>query len=668
MSFADWPITRKTLAGFAAVLLLLAIVGGLASWSADFGRQKFQLFATEARQVADLGLLEAGIKDVQARARRYFLFSEEADLQAARRSFDDVILRIEQSIDSAVDANRAELLTRKRASLLDAKGAFDAAVGESQRLAELTASVREMGTRARELLSAVMRGARADGDDASAADAGLVQEHLLLARAYLGRFLQDRDEANAERVAAEMAEMTVAMRDLIDNLEDAERRQQTQEIARLGETWTLAFADLKAATAARARIFNEEILATFDNVERTAQTLRAEFTRELEAGRATLTSTFDATFWIVLVVTGVAILLGLAIALLLGRMIGGPVTAMTAAMQRIAGGERNVEIPAVGRRDEIGRMASTLETFSAAMGESERLMAEQAEEASRRAARGEEIARQAAAFQSEIDEVLSSLTSASTELEATAQSMSTAVEQTTGQTTAVASASDEAQANVQTVSAAAEELSNSIKEVTGQTAQTSERAAQAAHEAEGARDTVDGLRRRAERVGQVVELITEIAGKTNLLALNATIEAARAGEAGKGFAVVASEVKALATQTAKATEEIAGQIRDMQAAVDTTVPQFQAVADAIANLREIATGVASASEQQAAATDEIARNAQEAAKGTTEVARNIQGLSEATQANAAGASQVLTTAQSVSAKAETLQVSVGLFLERMRAA
>jgi methyl-accepting chemotaxis protein len=271
-------------------------------------------------------------------------------------------------------------------------------------------------------------------------------------------------------------------------------------------------------------------------------------------------------------------------------------------------------------------------------------------------------------FDAQVSGVLDQLAGAATEMQATAASMSSIAERTAEKAHAVSAATDEASSNVQTVAAAGEELSASIHEISRQVAQSNEITGHAVSTATNTDHQVQGLVKAVERIGDVVRLISDIAGQTNLLALNATIEAARAGEAGKGFAVVASEVKNLATQTAKATEEITGQIQAIQSATSDSVASIQEITGIIHKISEIASSIATAVEQQGAATQEIARNVQNAATGTQEVANNVGGVTEAAGETGSAATEVLSAANDLSRQAAALRGSVTEFLHQIRAA
>ncbi len=370
-----------------------------------------------------------------------------------------------------------------------------------------------------------------------------------------------------------------------------------------------------------------------------------------------------------MILSGIAVVLALAIAFLLARAIVRPVKAMTATMGRLARGDMSAEIPGTERRDEIGEMSQAVQVFKESMVEAERLRAEQERQKTEAAVqRKADMARLADEFEQAVGGIVKTVASAATELRASAQSMSSTAEETNKQAQAVASASNEAAASVQTVAAAAEELSSSVDEIARQITQSNDVASKAVRQAETTNSDMAGLASAAQKIGDVVKLIEEIASQTNLLALNATIEAARAGEAGKGFAVVASEVKTLATQTGKATEEISSQIAAVQAATQNSVTAINGIGETIRTISTISGTIAAAVEEQTAATREIARNVQQAAQGTSEVTENIVSVSQAANDTGAAAGQVLGSAEELSHQAELLRGELTRFIDVVRAA
>jgi methyl-accepting chemotaxis protein len=382
-----------------------------------------------------------------------------------------------------------------------------------------------------------------------------------------------------------------------------------------------------------------------------------------------LDTDFHATLWYLATIGGLILLVTLLAAWLINRDITRSLGELGAAMTRLAGGELTTEIPGADRRDEIGGMATAVLVFKNGMADSERLRAEQ-EAAKSRTATEQKAAlnKLADGFESKIGRLVGMLSSGSTALEATAQSMNGSANQSNQQAAAVASAAEDASTGLQTVASAAEELTASIGEISRQVAQSARISGKAVDDAKRTDTIVHALAEGAEKIGAVVGLITNIAGQTNLLALNATIEAARAGDAGKGFAVVASEVKNLATQTGKATQEIDAQITQIQAATKEAVEAIRGISATIEEVSAIATTIASAVEEQGAATAEIARNVQQTTQAAQVVTVSIGGVSQAASEAGTAAGQVLTAASDLSKQAEQLSSEVNAFVAGVRAA
>jgi methyl-accepting chemotaxis protein len=382
-----------------------------------------------------------------------------------------------------------------------------------------------------------------------------------------------------------------------------------------------------------------------------------------------LDAAFHAVLFRLALIGGVILSVTLLAAFLVNRDITGSLGALKAAMDRLAKGDLATAIPGTDRRDEVGGMAGTVLVFKDSMIETERLRAVETEIKRQAVANQKATLNQMAdGFESKVGRLVGMLSSSSTELEATAQSMTGTADQSNRQATAVAAAAEEASAGMQTVASAAEELTASIGEIGRQVTQSSRITAKAVDDAKRTDLIVHVLAEGAEKIGAVVGMITNIASQTNLLALNATIEAARAGDAGKGFAVVASEVKSLANQTGKATGEIDAQITQIQAATREAVEAIRGISTTIEEVSAIATTIAAAVEQQGAATAEIARNVQQTTQAAQEVTVGISGVSQAASETGAAASQVLTAASDVSKQAEQLSGEVNTFVAGVRAA
>jgi methyl-accepting chemotaxis protein len=350
------------------------------------------------------------------------------------------------------------------------------------------------------------------------------------------------------------------------------------------------------------------------------------------------------------------------------RSVAGPLRLVTASVDRLATGDLDVVVAGADRADEIGMLARGLDIFKRSAIEARQLVSEKATAQANRERRSALLDSLLHGFEAKASGLVSLLAAGATELEATARSMASTAQRTNQQASAVASAAEEASTGVQTVASAADELTASIHEISRQVAQSAQITSRAVADAHRTDGIVRALSEGAEKIGQVVGLISDIAGQTNLLALNATIEAARAGDAGKGFAVVASEVKNLATQTAKATGEIGTQISQIQTATKEAVEAIRDIAATITEVSTIAASIASAVEEQGAATAEIARNVQETAHATQDVTTNISGVSQSANETGAGASQVLSAAGDLSKQSEQLSGEVNAFIAGVRAA
>jgi methyl-accepting chemotaxis protein len=369
-----------------------------------------------------------------------------------------------------------------------------------------------------------------------------------------------------------------------------------------------------------------------------------------------------------LILGTIAILVAAALlALLLGRGMSRPLTAITAVMNRLSSGDTEVTIPGGDRKDELGTMAGAVDVFRRNMIEARTLR--EAQEAAKQRTELEKKALQrqmADRFEADVKSVVGAVARATEDMQRMAAEITASVNGTSAQAAAAAAASEEASASVNTVAAATEQLASSVVEIGRQVTHSSDVADAAVAKAGKTTEMVAGLAAASEKIGDVLRLIGAIASQTNLLALNATIEAARAGEAGRGFAVVASEVKALASQTAKATEEIAGQVTAIQSSTGDCTIAIGGISDTIREISGIATTIAAAVEEQGSATREIARSVQQVAAGTSEVAVNVAGASHAAEQSRALADTVLSASGELGQHATTLFESVDTFLAGLR--
>jgi methyl-accepting chemotaxis protein len=408
----------------------------------------------------------------------------------------------------------------------------------------------------------------------------------------------------------------------------------------------------------------------FDKSLELTRSLRDLMDERVQKGSDDLTAATNSTIRLTWIVMITILAFGSVLGFVIAQFgIAKPVGVVVALLQELAKGDYNVEVTGTERKDEVGDVAKTAVVFKE-NGRAKLGMEQEQKEFEQRTAqqRKADMIKLADTFESAVGEIIETVSSASTELEASASTLTATAVRSQELTTMVAAASEEASTNVQSVASATEEMSSSVNEISRQVQDSSRMAGDAVDQARKTNDRVGELSKAAARIGDVVELINTIAGQTNLLALNATIEAARAGEAGRGFAVVASEVKALAEQTAKATGEIGQQIAGIQAATQESVNAIREISGTIEKLSEISSTIAAAVEEQGAATQEISRNVQQAAQGTQQVSSHITDVQRGASETGSASSQVLSAAQSLSSDSNRLKLEVGKFLNTVRAA
>ena len=499
-------------------------------------------------------------------------------------------------------------------------------------------------------------------------DAALVQRDLRAAKTYDDMKKQNDDyQLKLQAVGKELDALVPLMSDAAQHQAIEEGRANFAQFLAVGAEQTAGILDaMKNNTAppsaGKGRIWREKVdqsLALIVKLSRDG--MQDAKVRSIAAGRrAALT---------LIIVSGVTQLLALVmLAWIALAQVARPLSRISGAMSRVVAGDLDVAVEGEERRDEVGALARALAVFKRNAVEAKRLAAAQEQDRATKVRRAQGLERLTKDFEAKIGALAQSLGMAADEMQRAAQSMSGSADTASRQSASVAQASELASSNVQTVAAATEELSVSIEEISRRVGESATISGKAAEEAKRTDATVQALAEGAQKIGEVVELINSIAGQTNLLALNATIEAARAGEAGKGFAVVASEVKSLANQTAKATDEIAGQVSQIQSATQEAVAVIRRVAATIDAVNQNATAIAAAVEQQGSATKEIARNVQQAAQGTQQVSSNIGGLKQTATDTRAAAQQVLATTGHLSQKAQLLNEGLAEFLAGVQAA
>jgi methyl-accepting chemotaxis protein len=482
----------------------------------------------------------------------------------------------------------------------------------------------------------------------------LVDEQIKLFKERVEHFSKTRDEKTRAMMPAIKEAMAAYEKGMEKTLRLADETRDVQLSEQVERLRTSAMSSQVAAVKLRA-----ELRAAAEQLDNRVNEFAKQASEE-----------YLATSNQLMIVAAIGIILGVLAGYLIAQSgIVKPINLLKSVMEAFAHNKLTAEVPGTDRRDELGDIARTVEVFKKNGLEVERMRADQLVTEKRNTEqRKADMYKLADDFEGAVGEIIETVSSASTELEASASTLTSTAERAQELTTMVAAASEEASTNVQSVASATEELTSSVNEISRQVQESARMAAEAVDQARKTNDRVGELSKAAARIGDVVELINTIAGQTNLLALNATIEAARAGEAGRGFAVVASEVKALAEQTAKATGEIGQQISGIQAATQESVGAIKEISGTIERLSEISSTIAAAVEEQGAATQEISRNVQQAALGTQQVSSNITDVQRGASETGSASSQVLSAAQSLSGDSNRLKLEVGKFLHSVRAA
>ncbi|MEQ9554537.1 MAG: methyl-accepting chemotaxis protein [Rhodospirillales bacterium] len=663
------PILTKIFIGFGIVLALLLVISFTGGINLTNGNDDFKRYRTIALQTNQAGRVQANLLEARLGVKD-FIISGSADAIAKVKERANATLALKtQFQDMVTSSDKKAALTSAGNDL----GAYIAAFNEVTHLQAkrndlVLNTLDKVGPELERKITAIMESAHNDADVEAAYRAGKVQRSLLLMRLYAGKYLITNDRPAFDRALAEAAAKSKLTEGLLAALSDPDRRKLAMEAADLHKTYVSTFKSVDETITARNAIITGTLDSIGPKIAGQMEEMKLAVKQEQDTLGPQASAAMETAVTVAISVSVVSVVLGLLAAWLIGSGIARPITAITTAMRTLAGGDKAVDIPGQDHGDEVGDMAKAVLVFKENMIKADELAARELAEAKAREERGRRIEQLTGDFDTGVAELLKALASSATEMEATASSMSNIADNTSRRATVVASAAEEASANVQTVATASEELASSIQEIGRQVSQSSAVAGRAVDEATRTDQQVQGLAQAAQKIGEVVNLISDIAEQTNLLALNATIEAARAGEAGKGFAVVASEVKNLATQTAKATNEIGQQIGDIQGETRQAVTAIQSITATIGEMNEITSTIASAVEEQGAATQEIARNVEQASTGTQEVTSNIVEVTTAAEETGTAATQVKSVAQDLNRKADQLKVQVEQFLLDVRAA
>jgi methyl-accepting chemotaxis protein len=666
---ANIGILGKIMLAGIPLVLLLAGFGAYSTYTLSNLTKTLSSVNTAWQASSAAMVQEIDVLTMRGDVGKFLATSREEHLRAATQGSRRIGETLTKNIDNTVAGPNRDLLVVARTALNEfTESVVELAKLQGERDQIFQRGIVEPGAAIHKILLEVMQTAYLSGDAEAGYFAGSAITTEDDAQSAIGEFLKQGDAAAAALALENVAKLGESLALVAANstsrftkgqIEVAEQHRKDfgdnvkrlAEVTRKRDGLTDEVVNRAEALVAALRQFSS----------RSAATSQSLAFRALEGIGTTITVNF--------ILGGIGFVAAMLLSLLLGRSITRPITALVAVTRRLAAGDRSIAVPYLEQRDEVGSMAQAIQVFKANADEIEhhRLERQQAQ-GQAAGARTAEMHRLADGFETAVGHIIDAVSSSATELEAAAGTLTHTAETTQQLASVVASASEEASSNVQSVASAAEEMSYSVTEISRQVQEGGKIAGEAVRQAETTDARIAELSRAASRIGDVIKLITDIAEQTNLLALNATIEAARAGVSGKGFAVVAQEVKALATQTAKATEEIGSQIAGMQAATQDAVSAIKEIAGTISRISEITLRITTAVDQQGSATQEIARSVQQAAYGSSEVAANVTEVSRGAHETGSASSQVLASAQSLSSESNRLQIEVDRFLRGVRAA
>jgi methyl-accepting chemotaxis protein len=661
-------VKARVLTGFGLVLALLALVAVIGATGMESGTGAMQSYAKVSDNAVRISTLEGTFTEARRNVLVFSDSGQQVNVDAARKAFTEIRKLLPEAIEATVDAKRLENLKAIATLVNGYAGNFektaDLRVGRDRIVDEV---MNVEGKKAQENLRTIVESAKADGDLDAAAQAGQVQEALLLARLEAIRFLGDPQDAIAQTARKQMAEFMAEIKPLEERLRNPKRKVLAKDAEQMAQTYALAFGKVVEDTLKIDKLVNGVMRDQATEIAKLGAETKDSQMTALDKLQADTASSMRQATTTDIILSLVALGVGVVLALVISGSIVTPVQAMTATMTKLAEGDKSVTIPATDNTDEIGEMARAVQVFKESMIRAEQLEAQARAEQQREVERGRKRELLTADFDVMIRRVIAKVDNTVQSVHATSTNLHAAAEETSQQSSAVAAAAEQASSNIQTVASAAEELGASTHEISRRVQDTTRITQEAVDGVQSADQTIDGLSSAAQKIGEIVSLINDIASQTNLLALNATIEAARAGDAGKGFAVVANEVKHLASQTSKATNDIAEQVGGIQTTTKSAVDAIKSVSSAIARVDEVVSSIAAAVEEQNAATQEIVRNVQEAADGNHEVTRNISEVSIAARTTGEMASNMFTVAEELEASGKSLGKHVETFLASVKA-
>jgi methyl-accepting chemotaxis protein len=677
MSGRVWPqslklptlhIRAKLLAGFAIVLAISAASMGIAYLGFErvsAGVATYRNSVTEADLARNI---DRDLISYQALARYYVVTGKEDDATAALSAETSLKNAIDQSMKGTTNPARLDQITRLSREF----NAFTKIFAEILKFKRDSALVTQNQlTRGANMLRYKLDDLPSNADDAELQTiqfvAKKVTEQFQAVTALANTFVINSDQsvgasATARLKFVENSLHAISSKDekIVQGLKEASSllEEYRQALTKLIENskeidgLVAEMADSAAAIVKFANAMKTDLLSDQQRLEQESD------------------ASISDTERLIIMLAGGGFLLGGIMALLLGRGISRPMIAMCKAMRELASGNFEIVLPGLGRKDELGEMADAVEEFKVqAIAKAERdAAAQDAQNKTADTARRAELIRFADDFETAVGAIVSNVSASAVQLESAAGTLTRTAETTQGLSSTVAGASEEASSTMQSVAAATEELSASVDEIGKRVGESNRIAEAAVVQAQQTDERIGKLSRAAQQIGDVVKLITAIAEQTNLLALNATIEAARAGDAGRGFAVVATEVKSLASQTAKATDEISNHISGMQGATQESVAAIKEIGTTIAQISDIAASIAGAVHQQSAATQEIAKSVQNVAEGTQQTAASIMQVNRGATETGSASEEVLNSASTLSAESARLRAELDRFMANIRAA
>ncbi|QND73252.1 methyl-accepting chemotaxis protein [Tardiphaga robiniae] len=666
MSLFNLRIRGRLYGGFGALVLFGLGMAGFAVWKLTEIRDDVSAMNAQSANAMRSMEISAELQALRRAMLRYTFDQDEASFAEAEKLLTQVGGVLEETIKASSEERRG-VYREVEKTINDLKSKR---VDLGNTVKEMLASRKALLAEGEKLQADLKKLVLATRSSPFAQGATTLQSETLLVQMANWRFFAGRDQDNVTLFAN-------SVKNAQQQIAEMEKFDMAPSLSALFESikkglvsYSSGFDKASANLLKMDQLYYNGITPMVVNAIRKTDGVKAAIQQEVVSATTANEQRISGTITLQQIVAGAATITGLLIAFLIAGGIIRPLSGLTAGMKQLAEGNFGVVLPGLGRKDEVGDMAQAVETFKVKAEDKARAEAEARITQDQAAAlqRKQDMIRLADDFEGTVGEIVEAVSSASTELEASASTLTSTADRSQQLTTVVATASEEASTNVQSVASATEEMASSITEIGRQVQESARIANEAVDQAQKTNDRVGELSKAAGRIGAVVELINTIAGQTNLLALNATIEAARAGDAGRGFAVVASEVKALAEQTAKATGEIGQQIASIQTATDDSVLAIREIGATIGKMSEIASTIASAVEEQGAATQEISRNVQQAAQGTMQVSSNIIDVQRGASETGGASSQVLSAAQSLSSDSSRLKTEVSRFLNSVRAA